>query len=163
LWRALRTKRILERVPLRSLDEEKRYVLVTPEVDALLDGHVAYGLFPASETERLIASFVAGWQVTVSRKITKRKPDVEQIVGHDEVWALCPRRPPPGWRVLGRFYDAATFIGLRAFDKHWLAKNYAVAGQLVTDDWTEIFGAQPPHRATNSEEYVGGLVKNVDE
>lgn len=151
------------RLPSRSLGEDKRYVLVTPEVDALLDGHVAYGDFPAPEAERLIATFSAGWQVSVSRKITKRKPDVEQIVGHDEVWALCPRRPPPGWRILGRLHDSGVFIGIRAFEKHWLARNYGVACAWVIDEWNELLMGEAPYRATDSREYLGGVTKDVDE
>jgi hypothetical protein len=163
LHRALRSKCVLERQPLRSLGEDKRYVLVTPEVDALLDGHIAFGLFPSPAAERLIAEFAAGWQMTASRKFTKRKPDVEQIVGYDEVWALCPRRPPPGWRILGRFYEPGTFIGLRAFEKRWLAKNYATACQWMIDEWNEIFRQQPPYRANSTQDYVTGLCKDVDE
>lgn len=152
------------REPLRPLaPSSSRHVLVIPEIDALLDGHLAFGNFPAPEADRLIASFVAGWLVTASRKITKRKPDVEQIVGEDEVWALCPRRPPPGWRILGRFFDPGVFIGLRAFDKHWLARNYKTGSALVIEDWKEIFGDKEPYRAQSIDLYVTGLVRDVDE
>jgi len=138
-------------------------LLVTPQIDALLDGHVVLGVFPEREAEILIGLYCAGHLVTVSRKKTKVKPDVEQIEGTDEVWALCLRKPPPGWRILGRFYERGVFVALRAWDKRELYRNYPRASQEVIDDWTELFGAQPPHRGQNVDDYVGWVFRDVDE
>jgi hypothetical protein len=168
LRRAPRRKRLLIREPLRPLAAglSKRCILVAPNVDALLDG-ASDALFPTYDAERLFAEFSAGWLVTVSRQMAKRKygqaPQIAQVVNHDEVWALCPRKPPPGWRILGRFYAKGIFVGLRAFDKDWLARRYETACPWVIDEWNEIFPGREPHRAATTEEYVSGLIRDVDE
>jgi hypothetical protein len=139
----------LERESLKRLGDPERYVLLDPRIDALLDGRIQYGLFPQWATERLIAEFSAGWRVRVSRKKTKLKPDVERLEGYDEIWALCvrARAGPPGWRILGRFYEKNVFIGLRAWDKRHLFSHYPQAAQEVIDDWKGLFGAQAPLRS----------------
>jgi len=127
-----------------------------------LDGHVLLGVFPDVGAETLIGKFSAGWLVTVSRKITKRRPDVEQIEGYDEVWALCARKPPPGWRVLGRFYEKDVFVALRPWAKRDLFGKYPQAAQEVVDDWAELFGAQHPHRGNALGDYLSGVFEDVD-
>ena len=164
LWAALRAKRVIERLPLRPLGEQKRFLLVAPQVDALLDGHINYGLFPSVSADKLIAVYEAGQLLLVSRKKTKRKPDLEQIEGHDQVWALCARTPQPGWRLLGRFYDKDTLVALRAWDKRWLFSHYDEAATTVIADWHELFGPQQrPHAGTNVSDYVSGVFRDVDE
>lgn len=139
-----------------------RHLLVTPEIDALLDGHVLQGIFPDVAAEKLIGIYCAGQFLTVSRKLTKRKPDLEQIVGHNEVWALCARTPRPGWRILGRWFERGTFVALRAWDKNRLARSYDEAADQVIEDWKELLGDQAPHFAGNVEGYVGGVYRDVD-
>jgi hypothetical protein len=85
LVRALREGRLRLHQPLRLLGDQMRYLIVTPEIEDLLNGRRLLGLFPDVESEILIGRYAAGNLVTVSRKITKAKPDVEQIVGPDEV------------------------------------------------------------------------------
>jgi len=136
---------------------------VTPEVDALLDGHVQSGLFPDVAAEKLIGIYCAGQFLTVSRELTKKKPDVEQLVGFDEVWALCPRKPPPGWRLLGRWYEKGVFVALRAWDKNRLAANYPAAAQEVIEDWRQLFGTRAAHSATSIEDYLDGVFRDVDQ
>jgi hypothetical protein len=163
LWSTLQNKSILERLPLKPAGDQKRHLLVAPEIDALLDGHMFYGLFPDICADRLIATYSTGWLVTVSRKITKRKPDIERIEGYDEVWALCPRRPPPGWRILGRFYEKDTFVALRAWEKNRLFRNYSQAAREVIEDWEALLGEQPPHRGTSVGDYLSEVFRDVDE
>ena len=163
LWRALRNQRLLVREPLRPFGDPKRYLFVVPQIDALLDGHVLHGVFPATTTEKLVGIFSAGQLVTISRKITKRKPDMEQIVGHDEVWALCARTPKPGWRLLGRWYEKDAFIALRAWDKRHLFGKYPEAAQEVIADWEELFDARPPHRGAAIGDYLSGVFRDADE
>ncbi len=163
LWQALRAKRVIERLPLRSLSEQKRFLLVAPQVDALLDGHVSYGLFPSVSADKLIAIYEAGYLVLVSRKKTKRKPDIEQIEGYDQIWAFCARTPRPGWRILGRFYDKDIFVAFRAYDKHWLFSHYAEAAAEIIADWQELFGQQRPHTGNEIGDYLSGVFKDADE
>lgn len=135
---------------------------MTPEIDALLDGHVLLGVFPDTASEIIIGKFIAGHIVRVSRKKNHQRPDLEQLEGFDEIWALCPRKPAPGWRLLGRFYQRGVFVALRAWDKSSLARNYATATQEVIEDWKELFGPEKAHRANNVDEYLGGVFIDVD-
>jgi hypothetical protein len=164
LVRALRRKQLIQREPMQPRPGgQERHLLVTPQIDALLDGHALYGIFPDRAAETLIGIFCAGYLMTVSRKSTRAKPDLERLERANEVWAFCIRRPAPGWRILGRFYDRGVFIGLRAWDKRELAGKYQQASDEVIEDWTELFGAQTPLRGRTVDEYVGGIVRDVDE
>jgi hypothetical protein len=163
LGHALQKGALLERKPLRPLGEQKRHVLITPEIDALLDGRAQFGKFPTVECERLIAKFSAGWLVTVSRRINRERPDIERIEGCEEVWALCPRKPRPGWRILGRFYEKDVFIGLRAWDKHDLHGSYPRAAAEVIEGWNSLFGTQPPHSGVEIGDYLSQVFKDVDD
>jgi hypothetical protein len=166
LFRAIKDKRILLREPLRPRLPvvEERHLLVTPEIDAMLDGFLHKGLFPAVPAEILIGIFSAGQLLVATRRMPRKKeaPDLEQIVnGQDEVWALCIRRPRPGWRLLGRWYERNQFVALRAWDKHRLAGHYAQAVEQVTKDWEAEFGTQQPHRGNELRNYVGGVINEL--
>ena len=163
LARALREKTLLDRVPSKIWGEAKRYILVTPEIDALLDGHVRYGAFPSVATEKLIGRFSAGYLVTVSRRVTKRKPDIERIEGFEEVWALCARQPKPGWRILGRFYEKDVFVALRPWEKNKLFARYQEAAREVIEDWQHLFGPKAAHGGNTISDYLSGVVRDVDE
>jgi hypothetical protein len=160
---ALEAKRLLVRAPLRPLGEPQRWLIAEPDIDAMLDGHMHVGLFPTVSSERLIGIFAAGHLLTVSRKFTNAKPDVEQIVGHPEVWALCPRTPRPGWRLLGRFIDSAHFVALRAWDKRHLFRKYDEAAAEVIEDWKVLFGDLAPFSSPHVSAYLGGVFRDVDE
>jgi hypothetical protein len=138
-------------------------LLVTPHIEDLLRGHTDFGVFPDREAEVLIGRYAAGHLVTVSRQKTEEKPDIEQIVDAAEVWALCPRRPKPGWRILGRFYDKDVFIALRAWDKTKLFGHYPEASAEVITDWKAMFGDHAPHSGKDVSDYLSGVTKDVDE
>lgn len=139
-------------------------MLVTPEIDALLDGRLALGEFPDWEAERLIARFSAGWLVTVSRRRTRQRPDLERLDGFDEIWALCPRKPRPGWRLFGRFYEPGVLTCLRAWPKDRLIGRYHEAAAAVVNDWCELFGDRPAHSGPQLGDYLGGgLFRDVDQ
>jgi hypothetical protein len=143
-------------------------VLVTPEIDAMLDGHLHFGDFPQFEADRLIAVFSANWLVTVSkrkadsRKIKRPQPDLERLEGFDEVFALCARKPAPGWRILGRFYEQGVFVATRAWDKKVLFSRYSAAAQEVIEDWDDLFGDQEVHRSDDWSGYIGEAHNDVD-
>lgn len=163
LLTVLKAKRLLLREPLRPLQSgEKRHLLVTPQIDALLDGHILFGVFPDREAEVLIGKFSARYLVRVSRKKGNSRPDVEQIVGSDEVWAICPRKPKPGWRILGRWYAKDVFVALRPWPKEELFRNYDHAAQEVIDDWKELFGHREPHRGRDVGDYMSEVYIDVD-
>lgn len=148
-------KGLVLREPLRPLlPEQKRWLLVTHDIDDLLDGRKAFGAFPAHEAEALVGKYCAGYLMMVSRQRTKKKPDLEQLEGFDEIWAICPRKPAPGWRLLGRFYRHNVFVALRAWDKHRLASQYPTAAAEVIADWQALFGADDPHRGKEISDYI---------
>lgn len=136
---------------------------MTPHLDATLDGLPVRGVFPSVPAEILVGIYAAGHRLTVTRRMPGKKdrPDLEQIIDADEVWALCVRKPAPGWRLLGRWYDKNVFVALRAWDKHKLAGHYEEACDEVIADWTEEFGVQTPHRGNNLNDYVGGVLNEL--
>jgi hypothetical protein len=134
----------------------------------MLDGHLQFGEFPSAEADRLIAIFSANWYISVSkRKVDDRrnkrsKPNLEQLEGFDEVWALCPRKPKPGWRLLGRFYDKNVLILTRAWRKPDIFNRYKEAADEITQDWSELFPTQDPHRGHGWEDYIGEAYHDLD-
>jgi hypothetical protein len=154
--------RLVARKPLRPLDVSVRRLLVTEEISDLLDGKTRFGEFPSVSAEALIAIFCAGYLLRVSRKTTKKLPDLERLEGHDEVWSLCPRRPKPGWRLLGRFYEKDHLVLLRPWEKHRLAGNYDKAAKEVIADWEKAFGTTSSHRGTEMRDYISGIFRDVD-
>jgi hypothetical protein len=164
LKRALQDKKLLERAPLRPLSAgQKRHLFVTPNINDLLDGRPRFRVFPDVAAEKLIGIFAAGQLVTVSRKATRAKPDIEQIVEADEVWALCLRRPRPGWRILGRWHKQGIFVALRAWEKGQLALRYPEAAREVVNDWHQLLGKEPVHTGKSVEDYAGGVFRDVDQ
>jgi hypothetical protein len=154
--------KLITRKPLRLQAEQKRHLYVTQEIADLLDGKTQRGLFPTVASETLIGRFCAGYLITVSRKRNDKRPDLEQLEGLDEVWALCPRIPKPGWRLLGRFLSKGRLVLLRAWDKHKLASRYSEAGAEVINDWSQILPDHRPLRGASVEDYVGELYRDVD-
>jgi hypothetical protein len=154
--------RLFARKPLKPLLNHVRRLYVTQQISDLLDGRERFGEFPNVEAERLIGIFCAGFLLRISRKKNDDTPDLERLEGYDEVWCLCPRKPKPGWRLLGRFLEKDRLILFRAWDKHRLARNYETAANEVIEDWIGKFGNRLPLRGTELGDYVSGVFKDVD-
>jgi hypothetical protein len=137
--------------------------LVTPAIEDLLTGRTLSGIFPDVNTELLIGRYAAGHLLTVSREKTDKKPDLEQLVGCNEVWALCPRVPRPGWRILGRFYEKDVLVLLRPWEKKKLFGHYPEAASEIEADWIKIFGNRATHTGNDIGDYLSGVFKDVDE
>lgn len=138
-------------------------ISVTEEITQLLDGKLSFGIFPDVDTEKLISRFCAGHLLTVSRKKTKKKPDLERIEGFDEIWCLCPRLPKPGWRLLGRFHSKNHLILLRPWTKNKLASNYDRAAREVIEDWQKLTGSASAYQGKDLADYYSGHIRDVDE
>jgi hypothetical protein len=140
-------------------------VFLHADVALLLSGDEAIAaMFPSVEAERLLSTFCKGNLVTVSE--TAKTSDVEKLMGLDEAWAFCFRKPRPGWRVFGRFIEANVFIGLRAYDRIDLGSaigRYGAMAQAMIDEWDRILPDVPPLRAAGISGYVNGVIRNVDE
>jgi len=138
---------------------------VPSEVDDLLEGKrlVDTG-FPETLADQVIGRFIAGHLIRVSRK-SKSNVDLEQLEGLDEIWALCFRKPKPGWRVFGRFLEKDLFVGLRAHDRHEFGSRFSFSGKAsgILSDWEELFGTIPPLRSDKLSDYLSGVYVDVDE
>ena len=161
--RALKNGALVRRSPVRpQFEDYKRELFIRPELADLFNGDPP-SHFPALEWEKLIGAFCAGWSLSVSFKFTKKKPDMERLASFDEIWALCPRKPKPGWRVLGRFMQPGYFVALAAWPKAELFGRYDEAAGAVVSRWREIFGQQEPYRGSVASDYLTGVCSNVDE
>lgn len=93
-------------------------------------------------------------------------PELERLDGMiDDVWALCFRKPRPGWRLLGRFIERDTFIALRAYDRHHIGRlsQYIAAAYGVIEDWERLFGSIDPVRGTEIGHYLSGVWRDVNQ
>lgn len=152
------------RTPLRPLDKPFRCILLENETAELLDGSDVETGFPHVAADAIVGRFVAGQLILVSGK-SNDNADLEQLEGVDEVWALCFRKPRPGWRLFGRFSEPKVFVGLGAFDRHRLGRrsNYTSVALAMIEKWNEKFPGVEPFRAATLGEYVSGVYRNVDD
>jgi len=139
-------------------------LLVTRDIADLLDGMRPGAGFPEVGADLIVGRFLAGWLLTVSRK-SAPDVDLERLEGLDDVWVLCFRTPPPGWRVLGRFLEKDVFVGLRAYDRHTLGAraSYSARANDVIEDWKRVFGAMEPLRAGDLDSYLSGVYRDADQ
>jgi hypothetical protein len=136
---------------------------VSTDVADLLDGRIAFGDFPAVEAERMIGIFCGGGYLSISRKKNKVRPDLEMLEGLDEIWSFCLRRPRPGWRLLGRFYQKDHLILLRGWDKHKLFNRYEKASEQIIKDWNDLFGTEVAYSGDWYSGYLSGVIRDADE
>jgi hypothetical protein len=155
------------RAPLRELEERKRRMYVTSEISLLLDGARAGSHFANGAADAQITDFIDGWSVNVSREQREwkkwEKPHLVRLVGCDEVWEMCFRKPVPGWRLFGRFLERAVFVGLVLKDKRLLGTDYSGPVAEVLAEWARLFPGVDPVRATDLDDYLGFQWRDVDE
>lgn len=160
--------RVFDRKPRIELPNPVGRLSVTEEIANLLDGKLAFGEFPDVDAEKLIGRFCAGHLLYFSRKKVVRKkkdlqPELERLEGFDEIWCLCPRKPIPGWRLLGRFHGKNHLVLLRPWDKRKLANNYELAAKEVVDDWQKLTGSASAYQGKDLADYYSGHIRDVDE
>ena len=83
--------------------------------------------FPHIEADKVIGRYIAGHLSFVTRKSAK-DADLEQMEGLDDVWALCLRKPRPGYRLLGRFLNrtcSSAFAYMTAIELVWQKRLYS--------------------------------------
>jgi hypothetical protein len=154
----------VEAFPIRPRADAVRRLFLKPEIIDLLNGKASPpGGFPTTEADEVIGRFCAGWFVRVSEK--SKKADFERLERLDEVWALCARKPGPGWRILGRFLAPQVFVGLAAFDRRVLgrAENYEALAKGMIDEWGKSLGTRQPFRGAFPNDYLGEHAWNLDE
>ena len=162
LERALANNRLVRRMPVRPDSEDSSRVLfVLPELTSIL-GSGALSRVSDVEWEVPIRSFCIGAMLTVSFRKNRNRPVIERLADYDEVWAMCARKPKPGWRLLGRFLHPDCFIGLAAWPKGELFGRYDEAAADVIRLWGEIFGLQEPWRGNRPADYLTGAWHDLD-
>jgi hypothetical protein len=162
---ALHHGKLVEIQPLRQLGDNVRRLLVVPDIAELLAGKSGQN-FPHYLADAVIGRYVTGYLVTVSLKGNPTpKPDLERLEDLDEVWALCFRKPAPGWRILGRFAQRDVFIGFRAYDRHALGRksNYTEKAQEIPNAWSDLLGPTPILHAETVGAYLSGVYRDVDQ
>ena len=146
----------VEYEPVRPLQTKVRRIFVTPQIAILLSGKGDVNLmFPSVDAERLVSKFCNGWLVSVSRK--SKPTELEQLENLDDVWAMCFRKPAPGWRVFGRFLDKNVFVGLAAHDRYELVPKltYHAKAKAIIADWDRLLPGVSPLRSKKLQDYLG--------
>lgn len=157
LGTAVANGQLIERHPIKG-ETPLRRLFVTPNVANVLDGQaVPDGGFPEAEAIVVMDSFMKRWNMFVTLTYKKRaRPDLERLDDLDEVWAMCFRKPRPGWRLLGRFVQKDSFVGLGLYDRRDLstrAKYVSAATQAIVD-WKAIFGGLAPLNGQGPDDYL---------
>jgi hypothetical protein len=163
---AAHTGHLVEVQPVRPKGTQVRRLLVRPDMDLLLKGTKPETGFPHYRADFLVGAYSAGQLVTVSLLgNSEAKPNMERLTEIDEVWALCFREPPPGWRFIGRFVQRDVFVSLRAYDRHTLGRrlNYHRQAEAFIEEWNSVFQGLAPLRGGQVSDYLSGVWRDVDQ
>jgi hypothetical protein len=138
-----------------------------PDVNLRLDGATTAD-FASAFADVDITRYLSGFDVRVSRQMREWKKDeqpfLEKLVGHDDVWAICLRRPKPGWRLIGRFLAKDVFVGLGMYPKRELmGGRYAVRADEAIVLWNERFPGREPIRSDALNDYIGYQWTDIDD
>lgn len=135
---------------------------MTEEIEGLLNGSDKRAGFAPNEATGFAERFLAGHYITLSDEMNV-KADLEKLVGLDEAWAICLRKPAPGWRLLGRFIGEGEFVASVAKDRHELAGvgNYTAIAQEMIDEWARNLSSVPVVTFSNITKYPLGIVDHV--
>lgn len=151
-------------VPLKP-GEKKRRLWLSPDVAKLLSGQKNPDAgFPHVSADRDVGRFGRGYIVSVSRRQGSRA-EFKWLKQHDEAWVYSFRKPPPGWRILGRFARKSWFVGLCYYEREELA-DLATYNARISDmigQWEATFPGVEPHRGKGFEDYLGEMHRNDDE
>jgi hypothetical protein len=167
LYQAVDTGKLVRRYPLRE-GENKRALYLTREICDGLDGRTAaFKNYPMVEMESLIGRFCAGYSIWTSLSGDyQHKPDFERLKGLDECWVMCARKPKI-WqlRIFGRFVDCGVFVGTSMHERRLLGSkaSYNLMASNLPNEWVSLVGNLEPLRAKSAQEYLGGVVRDVDE
>jgi hypothetical protein len=136
----------------------KRELWVPRQIRSVIAGHVEGAGFPDHVADALIKNYVAGYFITGSMlgNPSGKKPDLERLLGHDEIWVFCFRKPQQQqWRLFGRFLRRNVFVGVRLHHRGELGgKNYNLCAMGALADWNAISGNTEPLKGTELKDYV---------
>jgi hypothetical protein len=114
-------------------------------------------MFPSAACSTLLASFIAGYALTVSQSAggrNRKSIQLERLEQLDEVWMLCHRKPGAGWRLAARFIERDGMAIFRVYDKRDIGRDYTTVANDVIADWQNYFGTIRPH----SGDWVSGYL-----
>lgn len=157
---------LVEHQLLKPLDErdQKRWVLVTKEIDEILSGQGDPSLFfPSYDADAVIGRFCKGWIVSVTSD-KDGKTDFKKLKNHDEAWVMMFRGPAEGWRLFGRFAKKNLFVGLALWPRGDCVP-WAMYQQRATDmiaDWEGRWPAAPL-RSDKCEDFLSWPFDDRDE
>lgn len=153
-------------LPRRDGPELKRWLYVTEGISSTLDGTNDTPHFRDVPADVQNTRYSTGHLIKVSEQKKEwgrnKGPHLERIHGADEVWAMCFRTPPPGWRLFGRFLCKDVFVGLVFLEKFDVVKRYEEVGGRVIEEWEKLFNV-PPLRSLSLDDYIGHVWMNIDE
>lgn len=144
--------------------EAKRQIWAAPDVYELLKGEKVGSGFPDLEADVFIGSFSKGYLIHVSRRY-KSKATFKWLMGPDQVWAMSFRRPPPGWRILGRFARKNVFVAMACYEREELdgLVTYNAKAIDIISQWESSFPNVEPHRGEDFEDFFGEMYRDDDE
>lgn len=156
-------RQLTPRVPLRP-GEAKRQIWAAPAVYELLKGEKPDSGFPDLEADGFIGTFSKGYLVDASRR-PKSKARFKWLCGVEQVWVLSFRKPPPGWRILGRFAQKNMFIAMAVFEREQLDDmvTYTARAKDMIVQWEELFPGVDPHSGSSFGDFLGEMHRNDDE
>jgi len=137
---------------------------VPADVDKVLRGESPADGLPPGLVAAVLGRFLAGHSLTVSRKMTKKRKgvDLEQLENLPESWALCVRRPPPGWRLFGRFLECDVLVIFRVYHREDIGAGYQKVAADIRSDWDTYLKDLPWVQSDRLEDYISGSHYNVD-
>ncbi|HVU31400.1 MAG TPA: hypothetical protein VHE36_13465 [Sphingomicrobium sp.] len=150
--------------------DKKRWLYVTPEIDALLSGSgPSEAGFPSVFARDEINRFCRGWVWSVTSQRNKKvTADLKKMEGHDEAWVFVFPKPRPGWRLFRRFYSRDIFVGLVCKDRHECEPDAAYQQHAIEmiARWQQLIPGEPL-RGRFFEDYLsdptGTIIRNKDE
>jgi hypothetical protein len=115
----------------------------------------------------IVSDYLSGMTVNVSMLRRKRRREdslvhLEKIVGANEIWALCVRKPVPGWRFFGRFIDKNVLVLITAYDKAERGENYASECQRVEEVWNRCLPGAAVLQGNSISDYLSGPYYDTD-
>lgn len=157
------TGRVLEEYQPPKPMPVGRKLLVTQELHSLLRTPDTKLMFPSYQAEVILSRFCAGYYLGGSLKSAK-DCDIERLENIGEVWAICLRKPRPGWRLFGRFAQRDVFVATAAYDRHELAgANYAAKALDAIFTLNKEFPQVPEHIGGMLSDYMSGPIYDMDE
>jgi hypothetical protein len=143
----------------------RREIWVPSPVRSILRGNVPGTGFRDAVADDLINRFVAAYYLTVSLLGNgSKKPDLERLKNHPEVWVLCFRKPrQEQWRLLGQFHAKDRFVGLGLYPRVDLAGvKYAQRAYDTILDWERRFPGEAPCTGSKLSDFLSGNPRDVD-